>query len=129
MEHYGFCPFSYNCVYSHPVDENGKEIFELPNKKEQVKYVNVIPAEKIKNFKKPEAPTSEKVHETKFSPKGKLFLAPMCTVGVLPFRRWCKDFGCDVTCSEMIFARELTKAQSKEMSKLRRHPSEDIFGL
>jgi tRNA-dihydrouridine synthase 3 len=129
MEHYGFCQFSYNCVYQHPTGPDGKPVFELPTKKAQIKYVNAVPFEQIKNFKRPEQPTPEKVHKEKFTPTGKLFLAPMCTVGVLPFRRWCKDFGCDVTCSEMLFARDLVKAQAGEMSKLRRHPSEDVFGI
>lgn len=44
------------------------------------------------------------------------FLAPMCTVGVLPFRRWCWSFGCTSSCSEMIFVRDLLKGSA--MSKV-----------
>jgi len=53
----------------------------------------------------------------------------MCTVGTMPFRRLCKKFGCDVTCSEMIFARDLINGEQYEIPKLRRHESEDLFGI
>lgn len=51
----------------------------------------------------------------------------MCTVATLPFRRLCVDYGCDVTSSEMVFAKDLIKKSSMEIAKLRRHSSEKIF--
>ena len=65
--------------------------------------------------------TDEKIAAFRASIANELMLAPLTKGGNLPFRRLCVDLGCNVTVSEMVFARYALKRNPVELARLRRH--------
>jgi len=61
--------------------------------------------------------------------RGKLVLAPLTKGGNLPFRRLCAEFGCEVTMSEMAFAKPLLKGDRVERARLAKAANEPLYGF
>lgn len=70
-----------------------------------------------------------KIFDLRENLRSKRILAPLTTVGNLPFRRLCVEMGAEVTVGEMALAESILQGHKSEIALLRKHSSEAIFGV
>ena len=132
-----FCEYGLNCQSYSPHPFVDKDNFIESTRREVNKSHSIISSTKGENKENTESKEDEDERSSVMDNRtklrsllsGKAILAPMTTVGNLPFRRLCISYGAEVTMSEMILASSLVSLKSSDLSLLRRHEDEKIFGI
>ncbi|RHY31283.1 hypothetical protein DYB32_003637 [Aphanomyces invadans] len=143
----GYCRYGLNCRYglSHvdanhvnlgtPADLKATEINDLSMENRDLLRKSTYPFRAVASTYKKKGGTAKKSRDFTVPDhkpvdfKGKVYIGPLTTVGNLPFRRVLKQWGADITCGEMAMTTNLLQGQQSEWALLRRHESEDVFGV
>lgn len=143
-ERKGHCDAGYRCRWynSHPESSQGsstelqnvlsREVIGKLRKKSYVfsrsdRYISyldeLLRCEGQDGASEPDVPFRA-VEKTRLDWSGAKILAPLTTTGNLPFRQICRDFGADVTYSEMALSSSLISGAAGECALTRSHISE-----
>ncbi|RHY68077.1 hypothetical protein DYB34_007790, partial [Aphanomyces astaci] len=148
----GYCRYGLNCCYglSHvdanhvnlgtPADFKATEANDLSMDNRNLLRKSTYPFRSVASTYKKKGGMAKKARDFKIDTvdnpnipdhkpvefKGKVYIGPLTTVGNLPFRRVLKQWGADITCGEMAMTTNLLQGQ---WALLRRHESEDVFGV